>query len=195
MIQAADRADTKLMIAYRLHFEKANMNTVELAQSGKLGNLRLFNSVFTQQVREGDIRVEAELGGGSLYDIGVYCINAARYVFQANPTKVSAGSSGVDSPRACTLPSSSRRPATASCCAPAFRSKASACGSRRSKASRSGPSTTSGSARAVASASPPTTSASNRSRRSTSRGENAQELATPLPCYDMDRREAGVAQG
>jgi predicted dehydrogenase len=90
MIQAADRADTKLMVAYRLHFEEANMNTVELARSGKLGNLRLFNSVFTMQVREGDIRVEAKLGGGSLYDIGVYCINAARYVFQANPTKVSA---------------------------------------------------------------------------------------------------------
>ena len=90
MIQAADRADTKLMVAYRLHFEEANMNTVELAQSGKLGKLRFFNSLFTMQVREGDIRVKAELGGGSLYDIGVYCINAARYVFQANPTKVSA---------------------------------------------------------------------------------------------------------
>lgn len=90
MIQAADQADTKFMVAYRLHFEEANMNTVELARSGKLGNLRLFNSVFTMQVREGDIRVEAKLGGGSLYDIGVYCINAARYVFQANPTKVSA---------------------------------------------------------------------------------------------------------
>ncbi len=90
MIQAADKADSKLMVAYRLHFEEANMNTVELAQSGKLGNLRLFNSVFTMQVREGDIRVKAKLGGGSLYDIGVYCINAARYVFQANPTKVSA---------------------------------------------------------------------------------------------------------
>ena len=91
MIQAADKANTKLMVAYRLHFDEANMNTVELARSGKLGNLRLFNSVFTMQVREGDIRVKAELGGGSLYDIGVYCINAARYVFQANPTRVSAG--------------------------------------------------------------------------------------------------------
>ena len=90
MIQAADRADTKLMVAYRLHFEEANMDTVELARSGKLGNLRLFNSVFTMQVREGNIRVRAELGGGSLYDIGIYCINAARYVFQANPTRVSA---------------------------------------------------------------------------------------------------------
>jgi glucose-fructose oxidoreductase len=90
MIQAADGGDAKLMIAYRLHFEEANMNTVELAKSGKLGTLRFFNSVFTMQVREDNIRVEAELGGGSLYDIGVYCINAARYVFQANPTKVSA---------------------------------------------------------------------------------------------------------
>lgn len=90
MIQAADKADTKLMVAYRLHFEEANVNTVELATSGKLGKLRFFNSVFTMQVREGDIRVKAELGGGSLYDIGVYCINAARYVFQDNPTKVSA---------------------------------------------------------------------------------------------------------
>ena len=90
MIQAADQADAKLMIAYRLHFEEANMKTVELARSGKLGKLRFFNSVFTMQVRENDIRVKAELGGGSLYDIGVYCINAARYVFQANPTRVSA---------------------------------------------------------------------------------------------------------
>lgn len=90
MIQATERAKTKLMIAYRLHFEEANINTMALAQSGKLGNLRLFNSIFTMQVREGNIRVEAELGGGSLYDIGVYCINAARYIFQANPTRVSA---------------------------------------------------------------------------------------------------------
>src|SRR6185437_10192256 len=72
MIQAADQAGTKLMVAYRLHFEEGNMNTVELAQSGKLGNLRLFNSVFTMQVREGNIRVEAELGGGSLYETGVF---------------------------------------------------------------------------------------------------------------------------
>jgi predicted dehydrogenase len=90
MIDAADRAGVKLMVAYRLHLEEANMKTVELARSGKLGNLRLFNSVFTLQVRKGDIRVKKDLGGGSLYDIGVYCINAARYLFQDNPTEVSA---------------------------------------------------------------------------------------------------------
>jgi glucose-fructose oxidoreductase len=90
MIRAADQKPVKLMVAYRLHLEEANMKTVELAQSGKLGTLRLFSSVFTMQVRQGDIRVKEDLGGGTLYDIGVYCINAARYLFQDNPTAVSA---------------------------------------------------------------------------------------------------------
>ncbi|MEP7151712.1 MAG: Gfo/Idh/MocA family oxidoreductase, partial [Nitrospira sp.] len=90
MIDAAEKGRVKLMVAYRLHLEEANMNTVQLARSGKLGNLRLFSSVFTMQVREGDIRLHKELGGGTLYDIGVYCINAARYLFRDNPTSVSA---------------------------------------------------------------------------------------------------------
>jgi len=97
MVQAAKRGSVKLMIAYRLHFEQANMDTVELAKSGKLGKVRFFNSTFTMQVRPGNIRVKAALGGGALYDIGIYCINAARYVFQANPTRVSACSvNGID---------------------------------------------------------------------------------------------------
>lgn len=90
MINAATENDVKLMIAYRLHFEEANMKAVELAQSGKLGDLRAFNSVFTMQVKEGDIRLKKDLGGGTLYDIGIYCINAARYIFQAEPIEVTA---------------------------------------------------------------------------------------------------------
>ena len=89
MIRAAKRARTKLMIAYRLHFNEANISAVELAQSGKLGKLRMFNSTFSMQVRNGDIRVKRKMGGGSLYDIGIYCINAARYLFQENPIEVS----------------------------------------------------------------------------------------------------------
>jgi glucose-fructose oxidoreductase len=94
MITAAEQANAKLMTAYRLHLEEGNMKTVQIAQSGKLGDLRLFNSVFTMQVRQGDIRVQKEMGGGTLYDLGVYCINAARYLFQDNPISVSAFSVG-----------------------------------------------------------------------------------------------------
>jgi predicted dehydrogenase len=89
MISAAERARTKLMIAYRLHFEEANVKAVEIARSGKLGKLRMFNSTFAMQVRGGDIRVQRKMGGGSLYDIGIYCINAARYLYRENPIEIS----------------------------------------------------------------------------------------------------------
>ncbi len=90
MLRAAERHRVKLMIAYRLHFEACNLHTIELIQSGRLGEPRLFHSIFTQQVRSGDIRLQAQLGGGPLYDIGVYCINAARYLFRDEPTEVTA---------------------------------------------------------------------------------------------------------
>jgi len=89
MIHAARQAKVKLMVAYRLHLERANVKAVDIVRSGKLGKLRMFNSTFTMQVRPGDIRTQRSMGGGSLYDIGVYCINAARYLFQDNPIEVS----------------------------------------------------------------------------------------------------------
>jgi predicted dehydrogenase len=92
MIEAAKGNKTKLMIAYRLHFEEANLAAIKLAKSGKLGDLRIFDSVFTQQVVADNIRVTepVEKGGGPVYDMGVYCINAARYLFRAEPTSVMA---------------------------------------------------------------------------------------------------------
>ena len=99
MIAAAEEARVKLMVAYRLHFEEANMQAVEFVQSGTLGEVRSFNSIFTMQVKDGDIRVKKELGGGTLYDIGIYCINAARYIFRAEPIEVTAFSANNGDPR------------------------------------------------------------------------------------------------
>lgn len=100
MIDACDSAGVKLMIAYRLHFERANLTAIEIAGSGKLGDLRLFDSVFCMPVEPGNSRLEADLGGGPLYDIGIYCVNAARYLFRAEPTEVVAfTSSRSDDPR------------------------------------------------------------------------------------------------
>jgi predicted dehydrogenase len=91
MIRATEENGVKLMVAYRLHFEEANLKAIDLVQSGKLGDARLFDSVFTMQVKEGDIRLNPrELGGGPLYDIGVYCINAVRNLFGAEPMEVVA---------------------------------------------------------------------------------------------------------
>jgi len=99
MIRAARDNKVKLMIAYRLHFEEANLKAVGIARSGKLGKLRLFHSVFGMQVKEGNIRTKDELGGGTLYDLGIYCINAARYALQAEPYEVLAASAGSGDPR------------------------------------------------------------------------------------------------
>jgi glucose-fructose oxidoreductase len=91
MIEAVDQNNVKLMIAYRLHFEEANLNAIEIIKSGKIGKPRLFNSVFSQQVKdEENIRLKGDLGGGTLHDMGIYCINAARYLFQEEPIEVTA---------------------------------------------------------------------------------------------------------
>lgn len=88
MIRAAREGHVKLMIAYRLHFEACNVEAMRIARDGELGTVRFFSSVFSQDVKEGDIRLQAALGGGALYDIGIYCINAARYLFAAEPEQV-----------------------------------------------------------------------------------------------------------
>jgi predicted dehydrogenase len=100
MIHAAETGGVKLMVAYRLHFEEANLKAIELVKSGRLGEPRIFDSVFTMSVKEGNIRVQSlELGGGTVYDLGVYCINAARYLFQDEPIEVLAASANNGEPR------------------------------------------------------------------------------------------------
>lgn len=100
MMRAAAGHHVKLMIAYRLHFEESNLEAVHIAEQGTLGDLRIFGSEFGQQVATGNIRSNpVSMGGGPLYDMGVYCINAARYLFRAEPEEVFAIAASNDEPR------------------------------------------------------------------------------------------------
>jgi predicted dehydrogenase len=90
MIRAAERGGVKLMVAYRLHFESANLSALEAVKSREIGEPRIFNSVFTMQVQDGNIRVRRQTGGGTLWDIGIYCVNAARYLFRDEPEEAFA---------------------------------------------------------------------------------------------------------
>jgi len=94
MAQAAREAQVRLMTAYRLHFERANLEALEVARSGRIGEPRLFSSDFTMHVVPGNIRVKRGTGGGVLYDIGIYCINAARSLFGDEPQEVLACTAG-----------------------------------------------------------------------------------------------------
>ncbi|HTF87877.1 MAG TPA: Gfo/Idh/MocA family oxidoreductase [Planctomycetota bacterium] len=100
IILAAAENNVKLMTAYRLHFEAANLRAIEIVRGGKLGEPRIFDSVFTMQVNDPDnIRLQSRMGGGVLHDIGIYCINAARYLFQSEPIEVFACRANNGDPR------------------------------------------------------------------------------------------------
>jgi glucose-fructose oxidoreductase len=90
MIRAAEDSDVKLMTAYRLHFESTNLAAMEAVRKGKIGEPRIFSSSFSFQIDAPNIRVDADKGGGVAWDIGVYCVNAARYLFRAEPEEVFA---------------------------------------------------------------------------------------------------------
>ena len=90
MIRACEEASVKLMVAYRLHFDEANLRAIQAIREGDVGDPRLFTSTFTVQVPERNTRLSRERGGGVLWDTGLYCINAARYLFGGEPTEVSA---------------------------------------------------------------------------------------------------------
>ncbi|MDB5336512.1 MAG: gfo 3 [Planctomycetaceae bacterium] len=90
MVAACEAANVRLMTAYRLHFEAGNLQAIKSIQSGEIGEARLFVSVHTMQVDPDNIRVDSSLGGGPVEDIGIYCLNAARYIFRAEPEEVTA---------------------------------------------------------------------------------------------------------
>jgi predicted dehydrogenase len=90
MITACKQANVKLMIAYRQQYEPHNKALRELVTQGKLGKLRGFVSSNSQQ--EGDAtqwRLKRSLsGGGCVPDVGLYCLNAARFLSGEEPTEV-----------------------------------------------------------------------------------------------------------
>jgi glucose-fructose oxidoreductase len=88
--RACREARVKLMVGYRLHFEAGNLAAIERCQRGDLGRLRFFSSTIALEVQEDNIRTKWARGGGPLLDLGVYCVNAARNLFRAEPARVLA---------------------------------------------------------------------------------------------------------
>ena len=84
--QKASKA--KLMVAYRLHFEPATLDLISKIRSGKLGRVTLFTSTFAQMVDPAGHRAKSGDDAGPVLDMGPYPVNAARYVFEAEPTEV-----------------------------------------------------------------------------------------------------------
>ncbi len=83
---------------YRYHPQTRRLH--DLVATGAIGELRFVNSSFTWPTdAPGDIRLDPDLGGGSLLDVGCYCVSAAR-LLAGEPTAATAewviGPTGVE---------------------------------------------------------------------------------------------------
>ena len=90
MIEAAKDNGVKLMIGYRLHFEPATVVAIDVVRRGRIGEPRVFTSIFAQQVDIANHRTKGGLWAGPLPDMGCYPLNAARHLFAAEPVEVMA---------------------------------------------------------------------------------------------------------
>jgi predicted dehydrogenase len=95
MIEACQANGVRLMIAYRKYFEPASLALKRLITSGKLGRLRVIHSAFTiflaPQKKAPAWHFDHKLaGGGSLVDVGVYCVNTTRWLTGKEPVEASA---------------------------------------------------------------------------------------------------------
>lgn len=108
MENAAHRNGVKLMEAFMYRFHPQTQKVLELLRTGAIGDLRLIHSAFTFRVNDpANIRLQPELGGGSLMDVGCYCVNISRTIAGQEPIEVQAyanwASTGVDDQMAGTL--------------------------------------------------------------------------------------------
>jgi predicted dehydrogenase len=95
MIAAAKAANRQLMIAYRCHYEPLNLDVMRRLRARSLGRVRQINTTMGRQADPSDPsdawRLDAALSGaGALGDMGVYGINAARYLLNEEPVAVQA---------------------------------------------------------------------------------------------------------
>lgn len=95
MIDACKKAGRKLMIAYRAQYEPYNLAAIAIAQKKELGILKAIVADHGRNLDPKDPadqwRMNKKLaGGGSLFDIGIYSLQATRYITGEEPTEISA---------------------------------------------------------------------------------------------------------
>ncbi len=86
MVDACKAAGKKLMIAYRCQYEPVNLHAIQLIKDGSLGTVQAIESANGFIERAGEWRLNKKLaGGGPLMDVGIYSLNACRYLTGEEP--------------------------------------------------------------------------------------------------------------
>ncbi|MDX1739750.1 MAG: Gfo/Idh/MocA family oxidoreductase [Rhodothermales bacterium] len=92
MIDACEAANRRLYIGYRLHYEPHNVEAMRLGQEQAYGKVKYVHTEFGFRIGDpGQWRLKKSLaGGGALMDVGIYAVQAARYVTGEEPVEVTA---------------------------------------------------------------------------------------------------------
>ena len=99
--EAARRYGVTIQEATMMRFHPQTSYVRDLIAEGAIGELRMGRGLFTFTLeRPGDIRLDPAMGGGSVWDLGSYCVSFARTVLQAEPVEVygvqTTGPTGID---------------------------------------------------------------------------------------------------
>lgn len=101
LLEAAGRCGVTIQEATMMRFHSQTAYVRNLIAQGAIGEVRMGRGLFTFTLeRPGDIRLDPAMGGGSVWDLGSYCVSFARTVLQAEPVEVRAvevtGPTGID---------------------------------------------------------------------------------------------------
>lgn len=98
MVDACKKANVKLLVGYRMHFEPKTLEIVRMRKAGELGKILFFQGLSGFKIGDPtQWRLNKQLaGGGAMMDIGIYSINGARYMVGEEPTWVTAEETKTD---------------------------------------------------------------------------------------------------
>jgi predicted dehydrogenase len=98
MVDACKKANVKLLVGYRMHFEPKTLEIVRMRKEGELGKIMFFQGLSGFRIGDpNQWRLNKQLaGGGSLMDIGIYAVNGARYMVGEEPVWVTAQETKTD---------------------------------------------------------------------------------------------------
>jgi predicted dehydrogenase len=98
MVEACKKANVKLLVGYRMHFEPKTLEIIRMRKEGELGKILFFQGLCGFTIGDpAQWRLNKELsGGGAMMDIGIYAINGSRYMVGEEPIWVTAQETKTD---------------------------------------------------------------------------------------------------
>jgi predicted dehydrogenase len=92
MIAACEATGVDLAVGYRMHFEPFTIEAMRIGQNEEFGKINYMNTDFGFKIGDPtQWRLKKDMaGGGPLMDVGIYCVQAARYITGKEPISVTA---------------------------------------------------------------------------------------------------------